>query len=91
MRETDLEGLAEWLRNKPEIIKRLADEFPPGDAFTWESQVFYVVGYRESQPGEHPALLCSEIDPCEDYEGAVASIEPFCAHCVRQTRKERPN
>ncbi len=70
--------LEEWLRGRPEIIRKLCSEFPPGTVITIDEIPHYVISYEESD-----AVRVSTTAPWDNYEEAVVTREPIHAHHLR--------
>lgn len=68
----------EWLADRPECVRRLAEEFPIGVAFLVGDSCYYLIGYTESD-----ILICSKTDPRTNYDVAIANPEYIHADCVR--------
>jgi hypothetical protein len=64
----------EWISDKPEEIKKSAGKFPVGSTFDIRGTLHHLIGFTES--GD---LIVSEIDPFEDYDGAIAGKKYVCA------------
>lgn len=76
-----------WLANRPESVQKLAAEFPRGSRFQLPNgEILYLIGYTEGD-----GLLCSPINPFEDYEGAIRTKVVAHAQCVRDKMKEKAN
>jgi hypothetical protein len=69
-----------WLETRPECVKSLAQEFPPGTSLDVDGVVHYVVGYTEND-----MLLISRVDPYDDYDGACNQRIRICAKHFRTT------
>ena len=69
----------DWIATRPECIQGLADRFPPRTVLRLpDGATVYVVGYAEMKDSA-PWLHISEIDPLEDYEQSIATMELLCA------------
>ncbi len=66
-----------WLSGRPEVVRRLAEKYPPGTAFELHGRFLYVVAYTEDG-----GLEVSPVNPFEEYEQAVRQREPICACCL---------
>lgn len=73
MRRTN--DLDEWFASRPAIIRKLAEEFPPGSSFLIDGREMFLLGYGEAEAGKDCMLVISEIDPSVDYDAAVAIME----------------
>lgn len=74
--------LETWLEGRPDVIKQLAHEFPPGSKLEDPdgAGTLYVVGYNEGD-----MLVVSGIDPTVDYEGAANGARAYvCASHYRR-------
>src|SRR5690348_12897111 len=54
------EEFLSWFDSRPEPIKKLCLEFPPGSTIDYQGQIHYICGY--SQEPEDCIIFCSEID-----------------------------
>lgn len=76
------EVLEEWLKDKPDSIRQLAAEFPPGLVFCGPDPrlpQFHLVGYAEPD-----MLMVSVVDPGVHFELSMAAAKPVPAQFVRQ-------
>jgi len=71
-------ALEEWLDGRPETIKELARQYPPGTRIIIKGEMNWVVKYWETKDGE-AVLGISNIDPAIDYDRAIESEEFICA------------
>jgi hypothetical protein len=79
------ELLERWLEGRPDVVKQLAHEFPPGTKLEDPdgAGTLYVVGYNENG-----MLVVSGIDPTVDYEGAAHGARAYvCASHYRGKRQ----
>ena len=67
-------AMAAWLATRPECVRRLAAEFPPGTRLECRGRVLHVVGWTEQG-----SLVVCEPDPAEDWDAAMAAKEYVCA------------
>ena len=85
MVETTLrEAVEEWLKDKPDSIRQLAAEFPPGTVFCGPDPrlpQFHLVGYAEPD-----MLMVSVVDPGVYFELSMATAKPVPAEFLRQGR-----
>lgn len=74
----------EWLATRPESVRKLALEFPPGTNFVHDDGTrVWVIGYQEND-----VIIGSYTNPMTDYEGAMKDKVYAHAQCVRdQIRK----
>lgn len=75
-------ALAAWLGTRPESVRKLAAEFPPGTAFDFEGERWYVLGYNEND-----RVIMSSIDPYENYDDSLGSTCRMCAQHLRDAIK----
>lgn len=75
-----------WLAGKPEEIRQLAAEFPPGTIFIHpDGNRHYVIGYAEGG-----GIIASPISPFTDFKNAMKKENQAVAHvqCVRDSIKK---
>ncbi len=72
---------ADWLKDRPESVQRLATEFPPDVGIVLEGVIHYVIGYTEGD-----RLILSPVDPSVDLEAAHEEKVYLCASHVRGLR-----
>lgn len=70
-------ALEEWLADRPPIIRELAYKYPPGTRFQRDGGIYWLVSYMEDG-----GIGVSQINPVDDYEGAVATKQEVCASCL---------
>lgn len=73
-----------WLKTRPECVQKLAKEFPLNITVQLKGKLLYMVGYNEKD-----TLIMSEINPSEDYEGAIEHRVYICAEHLREARLAR--
>ncbi len=77
--------LEKWLADRPESVKALAREFPPGTVFIGvpNNTRVYVLGYTEND-----VVICSRVNPAEDYAAATKKDNRLYMHadCIRTAR-----
>ena len=74
----------DWIATRPGCIQELAARFPPRtELLLPDGATVYVVGYAEMEDAD-PWLHISEVDPLEDYERSVATMELVCADCFQE-------
>lgn len=71
------DALQQWLATRPASVQALAARFPPGDAYVICGRTLYVIAYAELEDGS-ATLEMTDIDPHDDYDGAVASRFVVC-------------
>lgn len=71
---------ADWLMTRPACVQSLALEFPLGlAARVDDGPLLYLVGYTEDD-----RLIMSEVNPGDDYHGALANKVYLCAAHARE-------
>lgn len=68
----------EWIASRPEPVRKLAAEFPPGARVGPDK--LYVIGYTEDG-----MLIVSPYDPHEGYDRAVEARLYMCASHARES------
>ena len=63
-----------WGLARPKSVRRLMRKFTPGDSLEIHGQQYWLLGFTEGQD-----LIVSQVNPSEDYDGALASREHVCA------------
>lgn len=69
----------DWVASRPPEIRALVAEFRPGLAVSVDGERHYVIGYNEGD-----MLIVSPINPCVDYDGALADKVYVCAAHFRE-------
>jgi hypothetical protein len=86
------ETFDDWLATRPECVRKLASEFPPGTRIrgtgfnipdgpgTTHPVEFWVVGYNEDD-----MVIVSPVDPRKDFDAALAPENKhyICAQHIR--------
>lgn len=62
-----------WLASRPEVVQRLAHQFPPGTRVHLDGDLHWVVGWDEGG-----LLILSPINPSVDYDAALAAKVYLC-------------
>lgn len=78
---TEDRQLKEWLKDRPFVVRRLANRYPPGSMIGDK----YVVSYNENG-----TVGVSSTNPAEDYEQAVDTREYVCPTCVDSLMTTEP-
>lgn len=73
-----------WIDSRPQAVKDLVAEFPPGLMVETDEGRFYLLGYTEND-----RLIVSRISPSDDHEASVASREHLCAQHLRDFLRDQ--
>ena len=76
--------LEKWLAERPESVRKLAEEFPINTTVLLDGDLAYIMGYTEGDE-----LIFSFIDPRKNYEKAVAERFLLCAKHVREAKNQQ--
>lgn len=81
------ESFEAWLAERPECVRKLAAEFPPGTRIFHRERIWWLLGYTESDE-----LIITDSSPFEDYDKAVEAKKIVHAQCIRDNfTRNNPN
>jgi hypothetical protein len=79
-----------WFRTRPLVVQKAHEIWSPGDGYLVNDKLVYLIGFTETEESDKSGdphdlmLILSDIDPCVDYDGAVAKKFNVCAKHFKQ-------